>query len=254
MVSCPRCGANIDPSAPACPYCQTQTLYGKQQAERHAAYQYQAAQADHAQKAADRQVRQQALSKKAKHAMWWSLAGTVTCCFPLAIIGLVMGLNVKGVAKREGAVAPGTATVAVVLGFFALGLFCLVVVLGVMADRENKARIEVLRAQVDAGQASELLAQPIACALTELELRQEGFDDKSGVNIQAFQCDGKLEQERDRAILEDVRFKIGSGAGDKRVVAACLVRGARWTVKELRSDGSCGPRAVAAPSSRAARP
>src|SRR5215217_4235171 len=104
MISCPRCGANIDPSALVCPYCQTQTHYGREQAERHAAYLQQAAHAEHAQRTQERAARQAALARKAQHARIWSLVGTFTCCFPAAIVGAVMGLNVKSTAKQDGAV------------------------------------------------------------------------------------------------------------------------------------------------------
>ena len=246
MVTCPRCGAGVNPSALVCPYCQTQTYYGQQQAERQAAYQYQAAQTEQAQLAAERQSRQQALSKKAQHALYWSLAGTFTCCFPAAVVGVVMGLNVKGVAKREGAVAPSTSTVAVVLGCCAVALFCVGVLLYVQDSREKDARIASLQAQTEAARSSEAIAQPLGCALTELHLLQEGYADKSGISIAAFQCDGKLEQNGDRATLRDVRFRTSST--ERHVLAACLVRGTRWSIKELRDDNSCEPRAAAAAS------
>jgi hypothetical protein len=248
MVTCPRCGANIDPSALACPYCNTQTHYGRQHAEQQAAYQYHAAQTDQARQASERHARQQALTKKAQHAMFWSLAGTLTCCFPGAIVGLVMGLNVKSAAKKEGMVAPGTSTVAVVLGCCAIALFFVGVALYINDSRTRDARIAALEAQVEAARAREQLDQPLACGLVELELLQEGFADKSGIMIQGFKCDGKLEQGADRAALHDVHFGTGSSAEDRHVVTACLVRGARWSVKELRKDGSCAARPAASAS------
>jgi hypothetical protein len=245
MVTCPRCGANIDPSALVCPYCHTQTHYGRQHAERQAAYQYQAAQADQAQRAAERHARQQALSKKGQHAMFWSLAGTLTCCAPGAVVGLVMGLNVKSAAKKEGMVPPGTSTVAVVLGCCAIALFCVGVALYVDDSRTRDARIALLEAKVETARARESIDQPLACALVELGLLQEGYAGKSGIMIQGFKCDGKLEQSADRAALSDVHFATGSSAEARRVVTACLTRGARWSVKELREDGSCDARANA---------
>lgn len=243
MVSCPRCGAHIDPTALACPYCQTQTVYGRQQAERHAAYQQHAAQAEQAQRLHDRAQRQQALAKKGQHAMFWSLGGTFTCCFPAALVGLVMGLNVKSAAKRENIVPPSTATVAVVLAAFGFVLFGLGVVLFIRDSRENEARILALKAQVDSAPAGAPLEQPLACALTEMELLKEGFAGTSGLNISNFECSGTLEQSGDQARLKDVRFRT-SVNDPKRTVAACLTRGTRWSVKELREDGSCEPRAT----------
>ena len=249
MVNCPRCGAAIDAAALACPYCQTQTLYGRQHHERQAAHQYHAAQAQQTQLAAERQSRQVALTKKGQSAMFWSLAATLTCCFPAAVVGLVMGLNVKSAAKKEGAIAPATSTVAVVLGFCALALFFVMIALYLNDSRTRDARIATLRAQVERTRAQDTIDQPLACALVELGLLEDGYLDKSGMMIEAFQCDGKLEQIKDAATLGDVRFRTSSS--ERRVVTACLTHGARWSVKELRTDGSCAPSAAPAPSASA---
>jgi hypothetical protein len=252
MVNCPRCGAAIDAAALACPYCQTQTLYGRQHQQHQAAQQHHAAQAQQAQQAAERQSRQQALTKKGQSAMFWSIAATLTCCFPAAIVGLVMGLNVKSAAKKEGALAPATSTVAVVLGCSAIALFFVVIALYLNDSRTRDARIAALRAQVGTARAGDAIDQPLACALVELGLLEDGYLDKSGIMIEAFQCDGKLVQDRDAAMLSDVRFRTGSN--ERRVVTACLTRGARWSVKELRTDGSCAPRSVSAPGAASSAP
>lgn len=246
MVTCPRCGANIDPSAHACPYCHTQTHYGKSYAEHQAAHQYHAAQAGEAQRAVERQARLRAIEVKSKHALYWSLGGTFTCCVPAAIVGLVMGLNAKSLAKKDGAVAPGASTAAVVLGCTAIALLAVVAVLGVLDSRATDARITALQAQVEPSRGATELDQRLACGIVELELLRTGYAGKGGVNIDDFQCDGKLEQSGEQATLRDVRFRNGSDG--KKTVAACLTRGARWSVKELRDDGSCAPRAAAAPS------
>jgi hypothetical protein len=239
MVTCPRCGANIDPSALACPYCHIQTHYGRQHAEHQAAYQYQAAQANQQQQAAERYARQQAISKKAQHSLYWALAGTLTCCFPAAIVGMVMGLNVKSAAKREGAIAPGTSTAAVVIGCFAVALFCLGVVLYINDSRTRDARMALLHTETDTARSREVIDQPLACALTELELLEQGYDGKSGIMIQGFRCDGKLETVPEGTALRDVRFATGSSPEDRYVATACLKRGARWSVSQIRTDGLC---------------
>lgn len=246
MVTCPRCGANIDPSAIACPYCRTQTPYGAQQAAHQAAHQYHAARAEQVQRETERQARRRAIETKSKHALYWSLGGALTCCFPAAIIGVVMGLNAKSLAKQQGDVAPGASTVAVVLGGLGIALFGVIVALGIRDSRATDARIAALQAQVEPQRASAQLEQRLACSIVELELLREGYDGKGGISIGDFQCDGKLEQNGESATLRDVRFRAGSEG--KKVVAACLSRGARWSVKELRDDGSCEPRAPPAPS------
>lgn len=250
MVNCTRCGANIDPSALVCPYCQTQTPYGYQQAQQAAHYQRHAAEAAQARADQERALRRQALEKKARHALFWSIAGVVVCCFPAAIVGMVLGLNVKSAAKRDDLVAPGSATVAVVVGILALLLFGGLVVLYVHDTRETNARIALLESQVETGRSSERIDQRLACALTELELLQQGFQGTSGINISGFECNGKVEQAGDQAQLFNVHFR-GGASQPRKTTSACLVRGARWSVRELREDGSCGPKAAAAQSASA---
>lgn len=247
MVSCTRCGANIDPSALVCPYCQTQTPYGHQQAQHAAYHQQQAAQVAQARADHERTQRRQALEKKARHALFWSLGGAVVCCFPAAIVGMVLGLNVKSAAKKDDLVAPGSATVAVVVGVLALLLFCGLAVLYVHDTRETNARIAALEAQVESARSQERIDQRLGCALTELELLKQGFEGTSGINISGFECNGKLEQAGDRAQLFDVHFRT-SASEPRKAASACLVRGARWSVRELREDGSCAPKATVTPS------
>lgn len=249
MVSCPRCGANIDPSALACPYCKTQTLYGRQQQEQHAAYQYQAAQVAQHQQAAERHQRQQALEKMAKHALFWSLGGLLVCCLPGAIVGIVMGLSVKSAAKRDGVTPPSMSTIAVVLGACGIAVFGVFLVLFIQDSRARDARIAVLQSQLEATRTKEAIDQPLACALTELELLQDGYAGKGGITVEGVECNGRVEQNGDRAILREVRFRTSST--EKHTVTACLARGARWAVKELRDDESCQPKAAAAPSTSA---
>jgi hypothetical protein len=251
MVSCTRCGANIDPSAPVCPYCQTQTAYGYHQAQQAAFHQQQAGLAEQARAGQERAERQQALEKKARYALFWSLGGVVLCCFPAAIVGMVLGLNVKGTARKSDLVAPGSATVAVVVGVVALLLFGAGVVVYVHDSRELNARIAVLEAETEPARAAERVDQRLACGLTELELLKNGFAGTSGINISGFECNGKLEQSGERAQLFDVQFR-SSSSEPRKVVAACLVRGARWSVQELRDDGSCAPKVTPQASASAA--
>jgi len=246
MVTCPRCGASVEPSALVCPYCQLETRRGMEHAERQQAYAHQAAQADQARYAAERHARQQALDKKALHAMGWSLGGSALCCVPVAIVGLVMGLGVRSTAKKEGLVAPLTSTVAVVSAVVGMLVFGLALALGIQQQREADARIAVLKAASEGVRDRETIDQRLGCALAELALLQDGFDGKT--RIEAFECNGKLTQNGETAELLDVRFRTSSSVSDRHAVTACLVRGSRWSVKELREDGSCAPRPASAPA------
>lgn len=249
MVSCTRCGANVDPAAAVCPYCQTQTAYGYQQARHAAYYQQQSAHAERARVEQLRAERKQALEKKAKQALFWSLGGLVICCFPAALVGLVLGLNVKSAAKKDQLVAPGSATIAVVVGGLGLLLFCGMLTLYVHDTRKTDARVAVLEQQIEPTRSGERIEQRVACALTELELLKEGFNGSNNLNIRDFECNGKLEQDGEHAQLFDVSFR-SSSSKPRHIVSACLVRGARWSVRELREDGSCQPKAAPSASAR----
>jgi len=112
-----------------------------------------------------------------------------------------------------------------------------------------EATVATLQQQVETARSGATIEQRVACALTELELLQEGFAGTSGINISGFDCNGKLEQSGDRAQLFDVHFRT-SASEPRRTASACLVRGARWSIRELREDGSCDPKPAASASGR----
>jgi hypothetical protein len=248
MITCQRCGATLDASATACPYCHTQTQYGRELGAHQAAYQYHAAQAEQARREAEHRAHQEAVKKKSGQALIWSIVGLVTCCSPLAIVGLVMGLNVKSAAKKVAVLPPGSSTAAVVLGVCSLLIFSLGVTMYVIDSREKDARVETLKSRIEGRLSGSDIDQQSACALVEIQLLEDGYADKSGISIDGFQCDGKLELEGETATLRDVRFRTSST--ERYAVAACLVRGNRWSLKELRADGRCRE-PLAAPSASA---
>jgi hypothetical protein len=240
MQSCLRCGAVIDPTAVQCPYCQTQTQYGRWQAERQAAHEAQLVQAERLERERRRQAEQQQLAKRGRNALLWSLGGSLICCFPVALVGLLIALDVRRAAKREQLTPPGTTSAALALSAVAALMTVVMIALYVQDSRARDARMAELSVLSGPGRSRVLLEQRVACALVELQLLQEGYAGKSGINIAGFQCDGRLELSGDRATLNDVRFRTGTD--ERRVVTACLERGERWSVKELRADGSCATR------------
>ncbi len=243
MQTCQRCGATLDPSATACPYCGTQTAYGHHVAREQAAFAQQAQYAAHARQQAERAGADAPLKRTAMQALVASLLGSVFCCVPVAILGIVLGLRAKSIARQHGLVAPASSTAAVVVGSFGTALFAVLVVLFILDNQKHDARVEELEALIARSGTAPNLDQRTACALAEHRLLKDGYGETSGLSIDDFECSGKLEQVGERATLHDVRFKPSTNPPVTATV--CLAHGARWSVSELREDGSCAARAQA---------
>ncbi len=251
MQTCQRCGATLDPSATACPYCSMQTPYGYHVAQQQTAYAQHAAYAAEQQKHAERARAAEPLKKTSLQALLAAVLGSVFCCAPAAILGIVLGLRAKSVARQHGLVAPASSTAAVVVGACGTVLFCVLLVLFVRDNQKHDARVDELQAVIDRSAQAQTLDQRTACILAEHRLLKDGYRETTGLSIYDFECSGKLEQAGERATLHDVRFRPNT---DPRVtVAVCLSRGARWSVSELREDNDCGPKPSAPATSSSTR-
>jgi hypothetical protein len=253
MWTCPKCGASVAPTDPACRYCGTPSPEGTLRLrEEHIRAEAEAV-ALEAHLEYDHARAQAALDDNARLALKWAIAGVVLCCMPIpAIVALVMAIRTQAAAKRHDNVVPGRATAALVISVATLVLFCGAIGLYLVDSHRKESRRRELYDIVGRTWTSTVIDQTTACALLELKLIDTGFDGKSWTMGDGFACHGKLEQNADRAVLHDADAHIGSGDAH---VMACMKRGERWMVeKVLREGASCDPVAPPAVSSSAPLP
>lgn len=237
MIKCEHCGAAIDPGAYECPYCKVPT----RRAAEHRAQQEQQARA-HAQWQAQQEFAQQQLlhnhlAATAKQSLIWSIVGIVSCCTPIAIIGVVQGSRARSMATRLRAPIPASATIGLVLSLVgcvsSISLLTVALVQSHSEAEAGKQRGAQLKKKLGEGASATRLDHPSACVIAELYALESGFDGHPGYALDRFECVGKLTNAPEAAQLETFRFRWSSTSYD---VNACFKKGARWYVTELRKD------------------
>ena len=230
-MRCKGCGAPFDTHAHHCPYCGKLTPHGSSHMARAAE---QAGRDGAAREQAEREREQaqlnrarQAMLRSARHALLWPLSGMLFCLVPIpALVGIVMWWRARAAARTHVFILPHKATVGMVLAVVQL---CLGVgfwtYLASELHRVDERR-QALTATTRKARKQLEIEQQTACDLVELHLLNEGFGEDGPINIQAFDCSGKLEREGEHAFLHDVRFS-------KHTCQAELRFGARWSVAEL---------------------
>jgi len=240
-VKCAQCGALIDPLAHSCQYCRFTTPAGVAARQR--------AEADaqrRAQWEAHAQYNQQVVTHRqvessSTHALLWSIAGTVLCCLPLGVVGVVLGVRARSLAGRLGTAPPARATIGMVLGalscVLSVGMLVLGFVLAEIEKQEAEERIATIEKQLGARPSAPTLDRNTACGLAEIYALRNGWNGRTGPSLQGFECVGKLRHDRDRAELDDFRFRIGSDQKNRYDLHVCFKRGDAWYVREMREGG-----------------
>lgn len=169
-----------------------------------------------------------------------SLVGLLLFFTPIAIVAVVLGLRARSLAKRAGGLTPVTATLGVVVGVLGSATFFVFVgwaALGIRDDQaKSAARVAALERELGDRASAPILEPGTACALAELYARKNGFQNNSGQSLRDFECGGRLSATEGAATLEDLRF---AGIDKSYATTACLKRGTKWYVKELRTKGEC---------------
>ncbi len=240
-MRCHNCGASIDSGALTCPFCKTQSAKGAefQRQQEHAAGAHAAWQAQTA--AHQRNVRLLELDRAASRTLSWSIAGTVLCCLPLGIVGIVQGARARTLARELGVGVPTRGKVGFILAFAASAFSVIGVSTAAISshyDQEDaEARVALLEKRAAPKAALQTLDQPTACALAEVHFLREGWAGHPGHSLHGFGCVGKLVPlGTENAQLEDLRFRWS--ATQKFRVNTCFKRGAKWYVTEAR-EGAC---------------
>lgn len=240
IVRCKGCGATVDPLALECAFCRTTTEAGvaAKAHEQHLAY-AQAHWQAHAQHQAN-QAAQARLLTAANHALLWAILGMGLCCFPIGVVGVVMGLRSRMIASSIKAPVPARATVGLVLGIVSIvasvGFWSWTIVSTEISEKKAKERIAWIERDLGDRAEANVLEHDVACSIAELYVLEHGYDDVRKYSVEKVECFGKLTQlSPEQMELQDFRF---SSSSKKVEVSVCFKRGARWYVSDVK-PGSC---------------
>lgn len=240
--SCQQCGATLAPGATQCGYCGAITRFAHdlsrqaQARDQHFAYQQQQVALHH--QVARQHDAKASIERTALHSLIWSALGLLCCMIPVfGIVGIVMALRARKMARKYGLVIPVTATLGLVFGVFSLLASGFMYTFIVIQEIRRAQRIDALESRVEASARSERLTPEAACDLAELRLLKDGIGSVSGGSLEEFECTGTVQQTADSAVLDDYSFhRTNSG---RYHVKVCYRRGTRWTADGFRVDRSC---------------
>lgn len=239
---CQQCGATLTPGATQCGYCGATTQLGHEltrQAhaqQQHIAYQQHQVALQH--QVARQHEAQASIARTALHSLVWSSLGLLCCLIPLfGIVGIVMALRARKMAKKYGLVIPTTATLGLVVGIVSLLASVFSYTFIVFQEIKRADRIEALESKLATPALAEQLTPEAACQLAELRLLKDGIGDVSGGSVEDFECTGKLQQEGDTAVLDDYAFQASSKG--RAHVKVCYRKGTRWTATGFRKTAGC---------------
>jgi len=239
---CQQCGAALAPGATQCGYCGAVTALAhdlSQQAhaqQQHFAYQQHQAALHH--QVARQHEAKASIDRTALHSLIWSALGLLCCLIPIfGIVGIVMALRARKMARKYGLVIPVTATLGLVLGMLSLLASVFSYTFIVFQEIKRAERIEVLESKVATSAAAEQLATETACQLAELRLLKDGIGSASGGSVEEFECAGKVQQHGDSAVLDDFSFHRSNYG--RHHVKVCYRRGARWSAAGFRVTHTC---------------
>lgn len=239
---CQQCGAALAPGATQCVYCGAITPLAHDLSRQAHAQQQQLAYQQH-QVALQQQVARQheakaSIDRTALHSLLWSALGLLCCLIPLfGIVGIVMALRARKMARKYGLVIPATATLGLVLGVFSLLASVFSYTFIVLQEIKRADRIDLLESKVGTAVLSERLTPETACHLAELRLLKDGIGSVSGGSLEEFECTGKLQQDGDSAVLDDYSFHWTSHGRHR--IKVCYRRGTRWTATGFRAAKTC---------------
>jgi hypothetical protein len=236
MHRCERCGGLVQDQIPACPYCGAITPFGAQVQSAAAMTSHARAQQELAQEQKRHAQAMTALARTAWASLIVSVLGLVTCCLPLAsLLAIALGLRAAFVARKHKLTLPAAGVVGILLGVVgivsAVGFW---IFFGVDQYYEEQLKRELWR-RIGNGDTAQVLAQPTACAMAELELLETSH--RGYTRSHEVRCHGKLTVTGETAVLHDLMVR---GSGDSYRAFVCFKRGAKWMVAEIRADAACG--------------
>lgn len=243
MPACEKCGANLTPQTAKCPYCNTVTPYGVQEAaarqQYDAANQWRAAQHAQASAAQAQFLAQSEVQRSADQAFLWAAIGVAVCCIPIfSIIGIVFGFRARSLAMSRNLPVPGKAWAAIVMGFSSFVLLGGLVLIAQKADAEREAHKADLKKHIGSHAEDKSLAPNIACDLAELYLIDNDLHG-SKISDGSVNCDAASFQiTDDKATMTGAHIKF-SEAGKEEEANLCFKHGQKWVVDAVVQGMTC---------------
>ncbi|MFO0675354.1 MAG: DUF4190 domain-containing protein [Polyangiaceae bacterium] len=227
-MQCPKCSAQLPPLARACQYCGLETHHGAQERAREADLHA------HGQRQ-ERDAAGRAMASRANLAMLLGLGSLVTCCFPVGIGAIVMGVQSNGLAKKANLHKDPKALVGIVVGALSILAFtgmCIVVAIQ-HAQQANRAA-DIAKATDEKRKAAEI-DMATACSLAEARIIADGYSGKT--LLDKFTCRGPFDSKSTHPTLQGIDAEM-SGVTFK--LQACFLRNdKRWFVVSVQEGGTC---------------
>ena len=162
-------------------------------------------------------------------AMVLSLVGV--CCFPLSVVGAVLGYLSMQKAKREGRPVSPLSWLSIGITGFALVIGAVVMAVGMKAQSDREGRVEAVRKKLAGKLEGAALDQATACDAARAYL----WDVKKSLE-DAIDCQGPFEAGAATAKLGGV-VEAGKADAERRTV--CFAKAHRWYVTGTPKDGAC---------------
>lgn len=256
-MNCERCGAIIDPTALACPYCHLTTPAGVLAQQNQASADRAREQWVQAVSYQKDQATAMQINSAATQSVWLSVAGIFLCgCFPLGVVGVVQAMRAKAMAQAQKMEPPPRAQIGFILGIiscvFSVGVIIAALISSSNDQKRADARVVEIDKQLGTKPNDATIDRATACLMAEEAAIKTGFDNNAGYVLKNYDCPGRLLPSADTAQLEDFHFDYST---THYKVNVCFKHGAKWFVENLSEDpcdfGAVGGDAGSAPAATA---
>lgn len=228
------------PELEACNYCHAPTPWAArlrwEREQRHAVQAHYQQQAEHTQEQQRRYTLERQMNAAANASLGWSVASLVCCILPVpGIVGLLKALTARKIAKELRLATPNGALVGITLGGLSVLLGAGMWIFIVLDEIGRSKRIAELEKELAEAREEKTLDAEEACKLVELYVLKEK---PAGVPTTCtFDCDGAaMRKEGGKSYVDEVKCLKTPPAK----LSACLRKGDKWVVDEVRVDLLCG--------------
>lgn len=237
---CTSCGAQVAPDLEVCNYCHAPTPWAArlrwEREQRHAVQQHYQQQAEHTQEQQRRYTLERQMNAAASASLGWSVASLVCCILPVpGVVGLIKALTARKIARELRLATPNGALAGITLSGLSVLLGAAMWIFIVVDELGRSQRIAELEKELAEAREEKSLDAEEACRLVELHVLKEKPTGLSG--RYEIDCDGAtLRKEGGKSYVDGVKYLKSPPAK----LSACLRKGDKWVVDEVRIDLLCG--------------